>query len=75
MVRAHPGLAIAATAGVRHRHARRHRATTRSPITDTGQTPYAGITVTDDLAGLLDDATYNGDATAGPAPSPTPAPT
>ena len=33
-------------------------------ITNTGQTPYTGITVTDDLAGLLDDAAYNGDATA-----------
>ena len=33
-------------------------------ITDTGQTPYTGITVTDDLTGLLDDAAYNGDGTA-----------
>ena len=33
-------------------------------ITDTGQTPYTGITVTDDLTGLLDDASYNGDASA-----------
>jgi large repetitive protein len=33
-------------------------------ITNTGQTPYAGISVTDDLSGLLDDAAYNGDATA-----------
>ena len=33
-------------------------------ITDTGQTPYTGITVTDDLTGLLDDGTYNGDAAA-----------
>ena len=38
--------------------------TTRSPITDTGQTPYTGVTVTDPLTGLLDDATYNGDAAA-----------
>ena len=30
--------------------------------TDTGQTPYTGATVTDDLTGVLDDATYNGDA-------------
>ena len=33
-------------------------------ITDTGQTPYTGITVTDSLSGLLDDAAYNGDAAA-----------
>ncbi len=33
-------------------------------ITDTGQTPYTGATVTDSLAGLIDDATYNADATA-----------
>ena len=33
-------------------------------ITDTGQTPYAGVSVTDDLSGLLDDAAYNGDAAA-----------
>jgi uncharacterized repeat protein (TIGR01451 family) len=37
-------------------------------ITDAGQIPYTNITVSDDLTGLLDDATYNGDAaiTAGP---------
>ena len=33
-------------------------------ITDTGQTPYTGIMVTDSLSGLLDDAGYNGDASA-----------
>ena len=33
-------------------------------LANTGQTPYAGTTVTDDLAGVLDDATYNGDAVA-----------
>ena len=33
-------------------------------ITDTGQTPYTGISVTDSLSGLLDDAVYNGDAAA-----------
>jgi large repetitive protein len=33
-------------------------------VTDTGQTPYAGATVTDDLTGVLDDAAYNGDAAA-----------
>ena len=33
-------------------------------VTDTGQTPYTGATVTDDLTGLLDDAAYGADATA-----------
>ena len=33
-------------------------------ITNTGQTPYDGAAVTDPLAGILDDAAYNGDATA-----------
>ncbi len=33
-------------------------------VTDTGQTPYTGATVTDPLTGVLDDATYNGDAAA-----------
>ena len=32
--------------------------------TDSGQTPYTGATLTDPLAGVLDDATYNGDAAA-----------
>ncbi|MFJ2030381.1 fibronectin type III domain-containing protein [Streptosporangium sp. NPDC087985] len=32
-------------------------------VTNSGQTPYAGATVTDALAGVLDDATYNADAT------------
>ncbi|MGJ6962645.1 putative Ig domain-containing protein [Streptosporangium sp. G11] len=32
--------------------------------TNTGQTPYAGVTFADPLAGVLDDAVYNGDATA-----------
>ena len=50
---------------------------------DTGAVPYTGATFTDSLPGLLDDATYNGDATAsagslsytsaGPAP-PWPGP-
>ena len=51
-------------------------------VTDTGQTPYTGATITDPLAGVLDDAAYNGDATtttttgtgtAPPAPCRTPA--
>ena len=33
-------------------------------VTDTGQTPYTGATVTDDLTGVLNDAAYNGDAAA-----------
>ena len=47
-------------------------------VTDTGQTAYTGATVTDSLDGMLDDATYDGDAAAttagtGAAPSATPA--
>ena len=33
-------------------------------ISNSGQTAYTGITVTDALAGVLDDATYNGNASA-----------
>jgi len=33
-------------------------------IADTGQTPYTGATLTDSLAGVLDDATYNNNAVA-----------
>ena len=33
-------------------------------ITDSGQTPYTGAVVTDSLAGLANDAVYDGDATA-----------
>ncbi|WP_214109611.1 DUF7927 domain-containing protein [Acrocarpospora catenulata] len=33
-------------------------------LENTGETPYTGISVTDPLAGLLDDAVYNGDASA-----------
>ena len=33
-------------------------------IADTGQTSYTGITVADDLSGLLPDAAYDGDAAA-----------
>ena len=33
-------------------------------VTDTGPTPYTAATVTDSLDGILDDATYNGDAAA-----------
>jgi uncharacterized repeat protein (TIGR01451 family) len=33
-------------------------------ITNTGPTPYTGILVRDNLAGVLDDATYNNDAVA-----------
>ncbi|MFC7645282.1 hypothetical protein ACFQX6_35085 [Streptosporangium lutulentum] len=33
-------------------------------VTNSGQTPYTGATFADALAGVLDDATYNADATA-----------
>ena len=33
-------------------------------VADTGQTPYTGATVTDDLTGVLGAAAYNGDAAA-----------
>ena len=33
-------------------------------VTNTGQTPYTGAVVTDDLTGVLDDATYDADAAA-----------
>ncbi|MEK8104135.1 hypothetical protein NKG94_01545 [Micromonospora sp. M12] len=33
-------------------------------VTNVGETAYTGATVADSLAGLLDDATYNGDASA-----------
>src|SRR6202012_4230655 len=33
-------------------------------VADTGQTPYTGATVTDQLDGVLADGVYNGDAAA-----------
>ena len=45
-------------------------------VTNTGATTITGATFADDLTGLLDDATYNGDATrhrGRPARSATPA--
>ena len=33
-------------------------------VANTGAAPYTGATFTDSLSGVLDDATYNGDATA-----------
>jgi uncharacterized repeat protein (TIGR01451 family) len=33
-------------------------------VTDTGQTPYTGATVTDGLTGVIDDSAYNQDAAA-----------
>ena len=33
-------------------------------VTDSGQTAYAGAVVADDLSGVVDDAAYDGDATA-----------
>ena len=58
-----PGLTIAASAG----------SATTAPgsvvhytvtVTNSGQTPYTGATFTDPLTGVLDDATYDGDAAA-----------
>ena len=58
-----PGLDIVATAGTSAAvpGATVHYTVT---ITNTGETPYTGITVADELAGVLDDAAYNGDAAA-----------
>jgi uncharacterized repeat protein (TIGR01451 family) len=33
-------------------------------VTDSGQTPYSGAALTDDFTHILDDAVYNGDASA-----------
>jgi uncharacterized repeat protein (TIGR01451 family) len=40
------------------------RVTYTITVTDTGQTPYTGAVVTDDLTGLFDDAVYGADAAA-----------
>ena len=40
---------------------------------DTGQTPYTAAAITDDLTGVLADATYNRDAAATTGTCPTPA--
>ena len=40
-------------------------------VTNTGQTPYTGAGVTDSLAGVLDDATYDHDAATVPAATGT----
>ena len=40
-------------------------------VTNTGQTPYTGAALTDPLAGVLDDAAYNGDAATTPAATGT----
>ena len=40
-------------------------------VTNSGPAAYTGASFTDALGGLLDDATYNGDASATPAPSPS----
>ncbi|MFC7645274.1 hypothetical protein ACFQX6_35040 [Streptosporangium lutulentum] len=36
-------------------------------MNNTGTTAFTGATLNDPLAGVLDDATYNGDATASAA--------
>ena len=58
-----PALTIAASAGVATTTPGAVVAYTIT-VTDSGQTPYTGATFTDPLTGVLDDATYNGDAAA-----------
>ena len=58
-----PALTIAKTADHTAAAARR-RGHLHHHRHNTGQTPYTGATVTDDLADVLDDATYSGGATA-----------
>ena len=59
-----PALTIIKTANVSTTDAGRRWCSYTITVTDTGQTPYTGAAVTDHLAGVLDDATYNGDAAA-----------
>ena len=59
-----PALTIVKSADVAGHVAWRGWCITRSPITDSGQTPYNGATYTDQMDGVLGDATYNGDAVA-----------
>ena len=42
-------------------------------VTNSGQVAYSGATFTDPLAGVLDDAAYNGNAPPPPARCPSPA--
>jgi uncharacterized repeat protein (TIGR01451 family) len=58
-----PGLTIATSADVATA-APGSTVNYTTTITNGGQTPYTGVTVTNSLSGLLDDAAYNGDATA-----------
>jgi uncharacterized repeat protein (TIGR01451 family) len=58
-----PGLTITKTADTR-RAAPDSTVHYTITVTDTGQTAYAGATLTDSLTGVLGDATYDGDATA-----------
>jgi large repetitive protein len=58
-----PGLTITKTADVATANPG-DEVSYRITITDSGQTAYSPATVTDNLSGLLDDATYNNDATA-----------
>ncbi|MBF9131694.1 DUF11 domain-containing protein [Plantactinospora sp. S1510] len=57
-----PALSIAITAGTASTTAGGTVSYTVTMV-NTGQTAQSGVTVTNALAGLLDDATYNGDAT------------
>jgi choice-of-anchor A domain-containing protein/uncharacterized repeat protein (TIGR01451 family) len=56
-----PGLTISQAANVTFAVPGQH-VTFTVTIADTGQTSYAGAVVTDSLAGVLDDAAYDGDA-------------
>ncbi|TDW24390.1 DUF7507 domain-containing protein [Kribbella kalugense] len=58
-----PGLTITKTAGTTF-VVPGGTATYTITVHNSGQTPYAGATVTDSLAGVVDDATYNANATA-----------
>ena len=71
-----PALTIVKTASPADRGAGRDRGTYTITVTNTGQTPYTGASLRDPLTGVLDDATYHGNAPAPrpPAPSPTTGP-
>ncbi|WP_328956893.1 hypothetical protein [Kitasatospora purpeofusca] len=62
-VAAKPGYRLAKTAD-KAQAAPGDTVTYHVDITNTGNAALTGLTVTDDLSAVLDDATYNGDATA-----------
>ena len=59
-----PGLTVTQTADVPATTARAGSSTTPSRSPTPASSTYTGLTVTESLADVLDDATYNGDATA-----------